>query len=66
MSKKIVLNGYVLAISTSIAGIEITEAEHQQIFEAMANKPVKDGYYYKLRDDTKTWDEFKIPEEEEE
>jgi len=64
--KKIIDEGYILCIGTGLPiGIEITETEHQQITDALAQKPTREGYYYKLRDDTKTWDEFEIiPEPE--
>ena len=58
--QKLVLGNYILAVGEKINGIEISEEEYGKILAATDSKPKKDGFYYKLRDDNKQWDEFKI------
>lgn len=58
--RKIVVNGYIVSVSNSNIGVEITDEEYSLINEALANKPTKDGYYYKLKDGSLTWEEFEI------
>lgn len=57
--RKIVANGYIVSVSNSNIGIEITDEEYSLISEALANKPIKEGYYFKLKNDL-TWEEFEI------
>lgn len=64
--RKIVVNGYIISVSNSNIGVVISEEEYWRITEAIKNKPSKDGCYYKLKDNTLTWEEFEIatnPEE---
>jgi hypothetical protein len=58
--RKIISNGYIISVSNSNIGVEITDEEYLLINEALANKPTKDGYYYKLKDISLTWEEFEI------
>lgn len=58
--KKFLSNNYILAVGEEIDGVEITNQEYNEIVTAMNNKPEKEGFYYKLRDDNKQWDEFEI------
>ena len=57
---KIVANGYIVSVSNSNIGVEITDDEYSRITEAIENKPIKEGYYYKLKDGSLTWEEFEI------
>lgn len=62
---KFVADGYIIATGENFPnGIAITSEEYQQITEARNNLVRRDGYYYMLRNDTLTYDEFKIPTEE--
>lgn len=45
-------------------GKEITEEKYAQIMEIIRNKPHKDGYDYRLREDL-TWEEYELPKPEE-
>lgn len=58
--RKIVSNGYVVSVSNSNIGVEITDEEYSRITEAIENKPIKEGYYYKLKDVSLTWEKFEI------
>lgn len=65
---KIVNDGYIEGFGTNGGDdvSEITEAEYAEILAVFADRPRKDGYDYRLRDDL-TWEEVKIepdPEEE--
>jgi hypothetical protein len=58
--RKIVNDGYIVSVSNSNIGVKITDEEYSRINEALAKKPTKDGYYYKLKDVSLTWEEFEI------
>ena len=58
--RKVVVNGYIVSVSNSNIGEAITDEEYLLINKALANKPTKDGYYYKLKDKGLTWGEFEI------
>lgn len=54
-----ILDGvYVDAIGYSNVGIEISEDEFVLLRNLMANPPMKEGKFYRLRDDNHEWDEF--------
>lgn len=56
--RKIVKDGYIIAISNS--GNEIGEAEYNEILNAVKNKPTApDGYGYRLKENLE-WEMFKI------
>lgn len=57
---KVVRDNYIIAVSSVNVGTEITEEEYALIREALKNKPSKDGYYAKLKEDL-TWELFEIP-----
>ena len=59
----LIKDGYIDAIGTG-GGTEITEEKYAQIMEIIRNKPHKDGYDYRLREDL-TWEEYELPEPEE-
>lgn len=59
--RKIVMDGYVSAVSLLI-GEEITEPEYNTIMQKIQNKPTDpDGYAYKLRADNLEWDLVELP-----
>lgn len=58
--RKIVVNGYIVSVSSSDIGIEVSEEEYSCITEAIKNKPSREGFYCKLKDNTLTWEEFEI------
>ena len=56
---KIVIDGYIVAVSTG--GEEISEQEYAEILAVIRNKPTaREGYDYQLKTDL-TWEEFKLP-----
>jgi len=56
---KIVIDGYIVAVSTG--GEEITEQEYAEILSAIRSKPTaREGYDYRLKTDL-TWEEYKLP-----
>lgn len=60
-------DGYVISIGTAekSVGIEITEAEYNEILDLIRNKPqAENGYDYKLKADL-TWELIEVPVEEE-
>lgn len=51
-------NGYIIAIGIGGNGVEITEAEYNQIANAIQNKPQRDGTTdYHLKTDL-TWEAY--------
>lgn len=59
--RKIVMDGYVSAISLLI-GEEITEPEYNTIMQKIQNKPTDpEGYTYKLRADNLEWELVELP-----
>ncbi len=53
-------NGYIVSIGTNGYGTEITESEYNTILDAIHNKPKREGYDYRLREDL-TWEEYELP-----
>ena len=53
-------NGYIISIGTGAGDTEITEAEYNEIMSAIQNKPVREGYGYRLKTDL-TWEEYEDP-----
>lgn len=51
-------NGYILAVGTGGMGVEITEAEHTEIMDVIANKPQETAEIgYRLKTDL-TWESY--------
>ena len=59
---KIVSNGYILGVGVGSKGVEITEAEYNELTEIFHAMPVKEGYGYRLKTDL-TWEEYKVEPE---
>jgi hypothetical protein len=58
---KIIENGYLTAIGKGYDGIEITEAEYNELLELIRNRPTADaGYDYLLKEDL-TWELVEVP-----
>ena len=57
---KYVSDGYIVSVGSGGMGEEITEAEYDEIMTAIQNKPHRDGYDYRLRENL-TWEEYEIP-----
>lgn len=58
---KLVSNNYIEAIGRGGFGIEITEAEYNNLIEIIHNKPIAEsGYDYRLREDL-TWELYELP-----
>ena len=53
-------NNYILAIGTGYGGIEITEAEYNEIMAIIQNRPIAEGKGYRLKADL-TWEEYDLP-----
>ena len=53
-------NGYIISIGTGAGDTEITEAEYDEIMSVIQNKPVREGYGYRLKTDL-TWEEYENP-----
>lgn len=65
---KAIDNGYITAIGTGGGGMEITEAEYNQIMLVIQNKPPRTATTdYHLREDL-TWEEYEriVPDQSEE
>jgi hypothetical protein len=61
---KIIENGYITAIGKGYDGIEITEAEYNELLELIRNKPTAEvGFDYRLKEDL-TWELVEVPEVE--
>jgi hypothetical protein len=59
---KVINNGYIIAVSTGNTGEQITETEYNEILSAMQSAPTApDGYTYKLKADTLTWELVELP-----
>lgn len=60
---KNIFDGYIESVSTENGLEDITEQEYKQILEIVKTIPhdAPDGYYYKLRSDTLTWELVEIP-----
>ena len=51
-------NGYILAIGENMGGVEITEAEYDEILSVIRSKPPREGDTdYRLREDL-TWQSY--------
>lgn len=58
---KIESGGYITAIGTGPGGVEITEAEYNQILETIRNKPTAEtGYDYRLTESLE-WELVEVP-----
>lgn len=57
-------DGYIYAIGTGSGGIEITEAEYNEIMEIIQNRPIAEGKGYRLKTDL-TWEAYDLPPEPE-
>ena len=53
-------DGYIYAIGTGSGGIEITEAEYNEIMAIIQNCPTADGKGYRLKADL-IWEEYDLP-----
>lgn len=58
---KIINNGYIIAVGSGSGGMEITEAEYNNLLAVIRNKPIApDGYDYRLREDLE-WELVELP-----
>lgn len=58
---KLIEEGYITAIGVGGGGVEITEAEHDEIMEVVQNKPPRtEDKDYRLKPDL-TWEEYDRP-----
>ena len=57
-------DGYIYAIGTGSGGIEITEAEYNEIMAIIQNRPIAEGKSYRLKADL-TWEAYDLPPEPE-
>lgn len=58
---KIIIDGYLIAVGTGNGGIEITEAEYNNLLGIIHNKPIAEvGYDYRLREDLE-WELYELP-----
>lgn len=58
---KTIENGYITSIGQGYGGVEITETEHNSIFDIIRNKPsAESGYDYRLKTDL-TWELYELP-----
>ena len=57
---KALSDGYIYAIGTGSGGIEITEAEYNEIMAIIQNRPIAEGKGYMLKADL-TWEEYDLP-----
>ena len=51
---------YIISIGTGSGGIEITEAEYNEIMAIIQNCPIAEGKGYRLKADL-TWEEYDLP-----
>ena len=51
---------YIYGIGTGESGEEITETEYNELLTIIRNRPVREGYGYKLKTDL-TWEEYVLP-----
>lgn len=62
MNFKILIDGYIAALSTG-NGIAISDSEYNKIKHEIQNKPADpNGYVYRLRADTLKWDLVALPD----
>ena len=58
-------NGYIISVQEGGSGSrEITAEEYAAVLEAIAKRPEKEGYVYRLKADL-TWEEYGLPPVEE-
>lgn len=57
---KALSDGYIYAIGTGSGGIEITEAEYNEIMAIIQNRQIAEGKGYRLKADL-TWEEYDLP-----
>lgn len=63
MFSKIVFDGYIAAVTTGNGTEQITESEYNELLSTIHNRPTpQDGYTYKLKADTLTWELVELPE----
>lgn len=63
MFSKIVFDGYIAAVTTGSGTEQITESEYNEILSIIHNRPsAPDGFTYKLKADTLTWELVELPE----
>ena len=63
---KLIEDGYITAIGTGGGGVEITEAEYDEIMLIVQNKPPRtETTDYRLKTDL-TWEEYERPPEPDE
>lgn len=61
---KIIDGEYLRAIGTGCGGIEITDAEYNELLSVIQNRPAPEpGYGYKLKNDL-TYERYEMPEPE--
>ena len=60
MYKKVVKDGYIIAIGTNLIGDDISVNEYATIKTKLISLQKKEGKGYKLREDL-TWEEFDLP-----
>ena len=59
---KMVMDGYILAITTRYGQIRISEEEYRSILSLIRSKPEDPaGYEYKLKDGTLEWELVELP-----
>lgn len=51
---------YIYGIGTGDSGEEITETEYNDLMTMIRNRPVREGYGYKLKTNL-TWEEYVLP-----
>ena len=56
---------YIYGIGTGESGEEITESEYNELMNMIRNRPVREGYGYRLKTDL-TWEEYEAPIEPDE
>lgn len=57
---KNIKDGYIIAIGIGEGFIEITEAEYNELSEVISNKPRKEGYWHRLKEDL-SWEAYESP-----
>lgn len=56
---------YIYGIGTGESGEEITETEYNELLTIIRNRPVREGYGYRLKTDL-TWEGYETPPEPDE
>lgn len=57
---RIISDGYILAVGTDIGGMEITEAEYDEIMAVIRTKPARtETTDYRLKEDL-TWEPYEV------